>query len=119
MSDVRPFALPSFEDDVRAQEEIGKQVESLADNKQKTLTDSGPNKEIAEQIQQQRSSLTNLLDSMRGVSDKAEAVEPLLARQLYDTLRKSAQGQADNSLNMSSVIADRFVRPHSRGSSFS
>ncbi|HYV31059.1 MAG TPA: hypothetical protein VEO53_08150, partial [Candidatus Binatia bacterium] len=89
------------------QEEIGKQVESLADNKQKTLTDSGQSKETAEQLQQQRSSLTNLLDQIRGVSDKAEAVEPLLAKQLYDTLRKNAQGQADNSLNMSSELLKR------------
>ena len=89
------------------QEEVGKEMESLGDKKQKTLTDSGKSKELADQLQQQRSGLTNLLENMRNVSDKAETVEPLLAKQLYETLRKSSQGQADNSLTMSSELLKR------------
>src|SRR5262245_3522626 len=89
------------------QEEIGKEMESIGDNKRKTLTDSGKSKELAEQLEQQRSGLTNILQNMRDVSDKAEAVEPLLAKQLYETLRKNSQGQADNSLNMSSELLKR------------
>src|SRR5262249_25777950 len=89
------------------QEEIGKQIEDLSDKKQKTLTDSDQNKELAGQLQQQRSSLTNLLEGVRDVSDKAESTEPLLARQLYETLRKASQGHADNALNMSSELLKR------------
>src|SRR5438034_3881957 len=49
------------------QEEIGKQVESLADNKQKTLTDSGKSKETAEQLQQQRDRKSTRLNSSHTV----------------------------------------------------
>src|SRR5262249_49836262 len=70
------------------EEEIGQKINDLADNKQKKLSDSDEQKGLANQLAKQKSSLTNLLDKMRDVSEKAENAEPLLSRQLYDNLRK-------------------------------
>jgi len=93
------------------QEEIGKQMDSMTDNKQKTLSDSGEAKALSEQFEKQKTSLTNLLENMRGVSEKSEASEPLLAKQLYDTLRKTSQGNIENSLNLSQELLKRSFVP--------
>src|SRR5204862_6229469 len=37
-----------------------------------------------------------LREQMRNVSERAESAEPLLSRQLYDTLRKTTQDDAKN-----------------------
>jgi hypothetical protein len=91
----------------RKEEELAKQLDSLAETKHKTLTDSGETKQLAEQFQQQASGLTNLLDHVRNVSEQSETAEPLLSKQLYDTLRKSSQGTAENSLKTSEELVKR------------
>ncbi len=76
------------------EEEIGKKLDSLADNKRKTLSDSDESKMLAGQLKQQKTTMTNLLENMRNVSEQAEAAEPLLSKQLYDTVRKASQDDA-------------------------
>ena len=86
------------------QDEIGQQLDQVANNRRKTLTDTGEAKELAEKLEQQRAGFTNLLDNMRQTTEKAEAVEPLLARQLYDTLRQNSQNNTDTNLFLSSAL---------------
>jgi hypothetical protein len=86
------------------QEDIGKKLEELADNKRKTLSDSEEAKALNEKFGQQKTSLTNLLSNMREVSEKSETSEPLLSRQLYDTFRKASQDNTENSLNLSQEL---------------
>ena len=78
------------------QEDIGKKMDADADNKRKTLADSDKSKALADQLQKQNSTLTNLLENMRQVTDRAENVEPLLSKQLYETLRQNTQENAKN-----------------------
>ncbi len=93
------------------QEDIGKKLDSMKDSKRKSLSDSGEGKELAEEFAKQKNSLTNLLDNMRNVSEKSETSEPLLAKQLYDTLRKTSQGNAENALSMSEeLLKQSFVK---------
>jgi hypothetical protein len=89
------------------QDELGRKLESTNDNKRKTLGDSADTKALAEQLQQQTGSLTNLLDRMRTVSEQAEVAEPLLSKQLYDTLRKTSQDDAKNLKDTKTDLADR------------
>jgi hypothetical protein len=93
------------------QEEIGKQLDSMAENKRKTLSDSGEAKSLLDQFDKQKDSLTNLLENMRSVSEKSEPSEPLLSKQLYDTLRKTSQGNIENSLNLSEELLKRSFIP--------
>ena len=93
------------------QEEIGKQMDSMTDTRRKTLSDSGETKSLLDQFEKQKESLTNLLTNMRGVSEKSEASEPLLSKQLYDTLRKTSQGNIENSLNLSQELLKRSFIP--------
>ncbi|HEY2951884.1 MAG TPA: hypothetical protein VGK40_04830 [Verrucomicrobiae bacterium] len=93
------------------QEDIGKKIEEQANSKRKTLSDSGAAKELADQLKQQKSTLTNLLDNMRNVTEKAEFVEPLLSKQLYDTLRKNSQGNTDQALAASEELLKQNFTP--------
>jgi len=78
------------------QEEIGKKLDSIIDNKRKTLGDPDDARAVAEQLRQQKSGVTNLLENMRRVSEQTETAEPLLSKQLYDTLRKTGQDEAQS-----------------------
>lgn len=82
----------------QSQEEIGRKIDGLTETKRKTLSDSGESKALADQLQQQKSGLTNLLEAVRTVSEQAEAAEPLLSKQLYETFRKTSQGNVENAL---------------------
>jgi hypothetical protein len=78
------------------QGDIGEKLDALADNKRKTLTDSDERKALADQLDEQKKRMTNLLSHATQITEQAENVEPLLSRQLYDTLRKASQDDAKN-----------------------
>ncbi len=80
------------------EDQISDKLKALAANKPKTLSDSPETTQLQQQLGAQTEKMTNLLDNITRVSQEAEASEPLLAKQLYDTLRKASQGNADQSL---------------------
>jgi hypothetical protein len=89
------------------QEDLAKKLEALTDPKHKTLSDSEERKELASQITQQKGGLTNLFTEMRRVSEQAENAEPLLSKQLYDTLRQTDQSDPDKALDLSAELVNR------------
>lgn len=79
----------------RRESEIANQLRSLGQpgSKGKSLTDSGAAPEpLMRQLAEQKRSLTNLVDRATQISQQSETSEPLLSRQLYDTLRTFQQG---------------------------
>ncbi|MFO1513232.1 MAG: hypothetical protein U1F83_10025 [Verrucomicrobiota bacterium] len=79
------------------QEEVGQKLDALdAPDQRKSLTDSEERKELASQLDEQKKRMDELVKHATDVTQKAEPVEPLLSRQLYDTLRKAAQDDAKN-----------------------
>jgi hypothetical protein len=105
--DFRKKNSSQFADDMRElrddarelaqkQEEIGQKLESLNDSKRKTLTDSDERKELASQLDEQKKRMDEVIDHATQVTQQAEPVEPLLSKQLYDTLRKATQDEARN-----------------------
>lgn len=79
------------------QEEIGQKLDALNDATQrKTLTDSDEQKELAAELDAQKKRMDELVKNATEVTQKAEPVEPLLSRQLYDTLRQATQDDAKN-----------------------
>ena len=58
-----------------------------------------------------KGALTNLLSQMRNVTEQAEATEPLLSKQLYDTLRRADQMRTENLLEMGSQLTERGFLP--------
>ncbi|PYK98702.1 MAG: hypothetical protein DME19_11500 [Verrucomicrobia bacterium] len=89
------------------QEELAKKLDELADTRRKTLSDSDERKELANQLARQKGGVTNLFNEMRRVSEQSEPAEPLLSKQLYDTLRQSNQDEMNKSLELSAELVQR------------
>ena len=93
------------------QDEIGEQIKQQIEANQKTLTDTGASRDMAEKMEQQRKSVGELVDQMKNVSEQAETSEPLLSRKLYDTLRETSTGNVDRTLEVAGELLRRnFVK---------
>lgn len=89
------------------EQQISEKLQEQSATKRKSLSQSEDTKDLTEQLQAQRTGLTNLLEHMRTVSEQAETSEPLLSKQLYDTFRKSNQGNLQDSLNLAEELVKR------------
>jgi hypothetical protein len=75
----------------RQQEELSKKMENDDTSQQKSLSGSPDRKAMLDQLAQQKNRMTNLVERATQLSQQAEEAEPLLSRQLYDSVRKFAQ----------------------------
>jgi hypothetical protein len=93
----------------RQQEEILKKLSPESSSKEgpKPLTDAPEREQLMKQLAQQKERMTNLVDQATQVSEEAEVAEPLLSRQLYDSLRKFSQ---DNLKSMKQTEEDLVGR---------
>jgi hypothetical protein len=80
----------------RRQEAVQKALDALADEGRKTLSDSAERQQGLDQLARQKSGLTNLLERATELSQQTEEAEPLVYRELYDTLRRFDQDDAKN-----------------------
>jgi hypothetical protein len=83
----------------RQQEEVGQKLDALANGtsqqQRKSLTDSDDRKEMLDKLGEQRERMNKLVDRATQISEQAENTEPLLSRQLYDSVRKVSQDDAN------------------------
>lgn len=97
--EMRRQSASQFEEDLRQmrsearelahqQEEVQKKMETLKDPNRRSLSDSDLEKQALEQLAAQRQRLTNLVDHATQLSRDAEEAEPLMSKELYETLRK-------------------------------
>jgi hypothetical protein len=80
------------------QEQLGQQLDQLASGGQqqrKSLGDSGERKEVLDELTRQKERMNRLVDRATQISEQAENTEPLLSRQLYDSIRKLSQDDAN------------------------
>lgn len=97
--------------DLRQQaREIGERQDQIADALNKNAPQKNDRRSLrseqkpsGEQLQNelddQKEQLDHVLEQMRDVVEKAETAEPLLARQLYETVRKTRADRASEALN--------------------
>jgi len=93
------------------EKEIARGLDSLNHGQHQTLDDSEQRDQISRQMAEQEGALTNLLAGMKDVTEQAETTEPLLSKQLNDTLRRADQMHTDNLLDMGSQLVDRGFLP--------
>ncbi|MGC3960074.1 MAG: hypothetical protein QM813_19725 [Verrucomicrobiota bacterium] len=91
----------------RQQQEIQKQMEAMSDSKQRTLDDSQERQKSLEQLAQQAQRLTNLVSRATQLSEQTEDAEPLASRELYDTLRKFSQDDANSVRRVQDELIER------------
>ncbi len=103
--DLREESASRFADEMRQlrndarqlaqrEDQIGKNLADLAEAKRKTLSDADARTNLATQLEEQQQRLKGVLDNATEVSQQAEDAEPLLARQLHETLRQAREDDA-------------------------
>jgi hypothetical protein len=96
----------------RLDEEQGKLTEQLDAwnrNPQRSLRDSGERQQAKEGLQRQEKQLGQLLDRMRGTVQDAEETEPLLAKELFDAVRKANEKAIPDALKIAERLADAGI----------
>ncbi len=105
----------------RQQEEVGQKLEQLANGTQpqqrKSLSDSDDRKQMLDKLDEQKERMNKLVDRATQISEQSENTEPLLSRQLYDSIRKVSQDDAnatkqlqDELLNSGRMTRDLYDR---------
>jgi hypothetical protein len=99
----------------RQEGEVAHGLESLAHPEQKTLDDDAARQQLIEQMARQQNGWTNLVAGMENLTEKAESTEPLLAQQLYDTVRRAAQMHTENLLDIGAQLVHRGLLSQAAG----
>ena len=93
----------------RQQENLQQQMQTEAAGARRSLSDSAERRQMLDQMARQRERLTNLVERASQVSEQAEAPEPLLSRQLYDTVRRFSQDSAKDVKDLQEQLFTRRV----------
>ena len=111
-------ALREMRNDARElaqkQQELGEKLAEPPAPAQRTLAETNPRAELEQKFADQQKGLGSLREQMREVSEQAEGVEPLLAKELYETLRKNTQAATDQTLERAGQLATRGFAPQAK-----
>jgi hypothetical protein len=88
------------------QDRLTEQLDALNRRPPQGLRDTGERKAVRDGLDQQREQLGGLVDQMRRTVQEAEETEPLLARQLFDTVRKADEQTIPDALEAAKKLAD-------------
>jgi len=80
----------------RQQQEISESLGSADTPRRQSLSDSPTEEKTLQQLAEQRERTASLVERATRLSDEAEASEPLVSRQLYDSLRQFQQTDASS-----------------------
>jgi hypothetical protein len=105
MSEMREQARRLDQDQTR----LSEQIEAWKHQPQHSLRDDGQRQQARTGLEEQEKRLEQLLERMRGTVQEAEETEPLLARGLYDTIRKAAEHKIPDALKVAEQLVDLGV----------
>ncbi len=88
------------------QQKLTEQLDADKQTEKHALRDSGERKQVREGLDKQEKRLDQLLDQMRRNVQDAEESEPLLAKELYDTVRKAGEQKIPDALKASQQLVD-------------
>jgi hypothetical protein len=93
------------------EQQLAEQLSELDQPKTKSLRESSGREQVREGLQQQRKQLDDVMDRMRKTVEEAESTEPLLSKQLYDTIRQAHQQRPGEALDTARQLLERgFVK---------
>ena len=105
MTDLRDQARRLDEN----QKKINEQIDAWDKNPQHSLRDSEERKQVREGADQQRQKLDQIMDRMRNTTQEAEETEPLLAKNLYDTVKKATDQKIPEALKATQQLVDAGI----------
>jgi hypothetical protein len=97
----------------REQEALARQLDALSDPGRRTLSDAEARQELLDRLAQQKQRLTNVLSQATALSQQTEEAEPLVSRELYDTLRRFSQDDAARMKQMRQELLERGLLTYS------
>jgi hypothetical protein len=89
------------------QQDLSHRLNDLDKAERPALRDSANRQGLADGLGQQKQELEKLLEEMKKTTEAAETAEPLLSRQLYDTLRETRRQNTDQALDVSRQLLER------------
>jgi hypothetical protein len=105
MTEMRGQARKLDED----QKKLTEQLDAWNARPQNSLRDTGERKQTREGLGQQGKQLDQLLDRMRRTVQDAEETEPLLAKELFDTVRKANEQKVADNLKVAEQLVDAGI----------
>ena len=120
--EVRQKAAGQFGDAMKDLRQQAREISERQDQIAEALNKSAPKKgdrpslrsqqkpsgeKLQEELDRQHEQLEKVMEKMRDVVEKAETAEPLLARQLYETVRKARSDRASEALEETSNLNRR------------
>ncbi|MDG3004348.1 DUF4175 family protein [Paludisphaera mucosa] len=92
-----------------AQDGLTEKLDAWKDRPEKTLRDSGDRKDLEKGLERQREDFEKLVDRMKGTIQEAEETEPLLAKTLFDAVRKADEQAVPEALREAERLAQLGV----------
>ena len=91
------------------EKQLAEQLTQLGDESRRTLRQSQERAQLQAEFQQQRQQTNEIVDKAKQVVEQAETSEPLLAKQLYDTLRSTRDSKLDQALNATEQLLKQGI----------
>lgn len=105
MTEMREDARRLDQDQAR----LSEQLEAWNQRTQRSLRDGGEREQVKKGLEQQEKQLDQLVDRMRRTVQEAEESEPLLAKELFDTVRKADERKIPDALKVAEQLAEAGV----------
>lgn len=98
------------------EQDLGEQLRNLNQEKRDTRSLREPTErvDLGDEFRRQRENLERLLENIRETVEEAEEAEPLMARQLYDSIRDAEHQRVDDALDATRQLLDRGLADEAR-----
>lgn len=108
-------ALRNLRDDTRRlaerEKQLGQELEQFEDGTRRSLRISQEREKLQAEFQQQQQIMNDVVEHARKIVEQAESSEPLLAKQLYDTLRSARDSKLDQALGATQQLLKQGIVP--------
>ena len=86
------------------EKQLSERLAALQDEAKKSLRQSKDRQNLEAEFKEQRQQTNDLVDAAKSVVEQSETAEPLLSKQLYDTVRSSREMKTDQALDATSQL---------------
>ena len=86
------------------EKQLAERLAALQDEAKRSLRQSKDRQALETEFKEQRQQTNDLVDAAKNVVEQSETAEPLLSKQLYDTVRSSREMKTDQALDATSQL---------------
>ena len=91
--------------------QLAQQLAHMRDESRHTLRQSQERAALQSEFQQQRRQIGEIVERAKQVVEQSETPEPLLSKQLYDTLRSARDAKLDQAINATNQLLKQGIIP--------